>query len=94
MGAVLDAHGAPEPLIAAETEHMRQGRVAPTANRSLVGSMNEFAYLADVHRTECPAEPDLLQLSLRLSTVPCGPLYARHVSPDQELAALLRDRST
>lgn len=93
-GAVLDAHGAPERLIAAETEHMRQRRLAPTANRSVVGSMNEFAFLADVYRTEYPADPDLLELSLRLSTVPCGPLHARHISPDRELAALLRDRST
>ena len=92
--AVLGAHGAPEPLITAEAEHMRQGRVAPTANRSIVGSINEFAYLADVYRSDYPADPDLLDLSLRLSTVPCGPLYARHVSPDHELAALLRDHST
>lgn len=94
VATVLDAHGAPEPLINAETEHMQHGRVAPTANRSVVGSMNEFAYLADAYRANYRAAPDLLELSLRLSSVPCGPLYARHVSPDRELAALLRDRST
>jgi hypothetical protein len=94
VATVLEAHRAPETLITAETEHMRHGRVAPTANRSVVGSMDEFAYLADIYRTDCPADPDLLELSLRLSTVPCGPLYSRHVSPDRELAALLRDRST
>jgi hypothetical protein len=94
VSEVLHAHRAPERLIAAETQHMRPGRVAPTANRSIVGSMNEFAYLADVYRSDYPAGPDLLELSLRLSTVPCGPLYSRHVSPDRELAALLRDRST
>jgi Domain of unknown function (DUF6933) len=91
VGEVLHAHRAPERVIAAETQHMCQARVAPTANRSIVGSMNEFAYLADVFRSDYPAGPDLLELSVRLSTVPCGPLYARHVSPDRELAALLPD---
>lgn len=95
VGEVLHAHRAPERVIAAETQqHMCQARVAPTANRSIVGSMNEFANLADVYRSDYPAGPDLLELSVRLSTVPCGPLYARHVSPDRELAALPRDRTT
>ncbi len=52
--------------------------------------MNELAYLADAYRADYRAAPDLLELSQRLSAVPCGPLYARHVSPDRELAALLR----
>ena len=89
LGAVLRAHRAPEPLIASEIEHTRQHRVGPTANRSIVGSMTEFAYLADAYRAE--EDPDLLEVSVRLSTVPCGPLYARHVSPDRELAAVFRD---
>lgn len=63
--------------------------LATTASRSLTGSMNEFAYLAEAHRV-ADRDPDLLALSLQLATVPCGPLYARHVSPDRELAALLQ----
>lgn len=55
--------------------------------------MNEFAHLAQAHR-EAQIEPHLLQLSLQLATVPCGPLYARHISPGRELAALLLDRAT
>lgn len=68
---------------------MREHCLAKTANRSVVGVMNEFTHLANAYRAGNPA-PDLLELSLRLATTPCSPLYARHVSPDRELAALLR----
>lgn len=93
LAAVLRAHQVPEPVVAAEAVHTRTYRVAATANRSLLGSMNEFAHLARAHR-EAQPDPDLLELSLQLGTVPCGPLYARHVSPDRELAALLREFAT
>ena len=66
---------------------MRDYRVATTANRSVVGIMNEFSRLAEVHRDPCP---DLTELAQRLATTPCSPLYGRNVSPDRELAATLR----
>ncbi|WP_021591201.1 DUF6933 domain-containing protein [Actinomadura welshii] len=89
LAVVLAAHGGAEEVISRELERMVEYRLAKTANRSVVGVMNEFAYLADVHRS-VDSSPDLLGLSMRLATTPCGPLYARHVSPDRELAALLR----
>ncbi|TDE29981.1 hypothetical protein [Actinomadura sp. 6K520] len=89
LASVLTAHGAPEGVINRELERMREHRLAKTANRSVVGVMNEFTHLANTYRAGNPA-PDLLELSLRLATTPCSPLYARHVSPDRELAALLR----
>lgn len=64
-------------------------RLAPTANRSLLGVLNEFSRLADAHRTD---GDDLLELSLRLAKTPLSPLYKRHVSPDRELAALVAER--
>ena len=92
---LLSAHGVPAPLIEAEHNEGLNHRLAPTANRSLVGAMNELAFLADAHRAE---EPNLLSLSMRLATTPCGPLYQRHISPDRELAALIAglpaDRTT
>jgi hypothetical protein len=93
LAVVLSAHEIPEPVVAAEVATTRTVRVAATANRSLVGSMNEFAHLAQAHR-EAQSEPGLLELSVQLATVPCGPLYARHISPDRELAALLQDSAT
>ena len=68
---------------------MRDRRLAKTANRSVVGIMNEFTYLAEAYRGDTPV-PDLLALALRLAATPCGPLYSKHMSPDRELAALLR----
>jgi hypothetical protein len=51
--------------------------------------MNEFTYLAETYRDDAPT-PDLLALATRLAATPCGPLYSKHISPDRELAALLR----
>ncbi|HEX2772845.1 MAG TPA: hypothetical protein VHN18_10500 [Micromonosporaceae bacterium] len=89
VATVLAAHGAPNAIIDQELEHMRDCRVAKTANRSVVGIMNEFTYLAEAYRDNDPRH-DLLDLAVRLATTPCGPLYSKNVSPDRELGALLR----
>ena len=81
---------APAEFIDAELREMVQVRLARTASRSVVGIMNEFAYLADAWRHD---EPDLLTLAVRLAATPCGPLYKRHISPDRELAALVAARA-
>jgi len=51
--------------------------------------MNEFTYLAEAWRQD-QSQPNLHALALRLATTPCGPLHLKHISPDRELAALLR----
>jgi hypothetical protein len=86
---VLAAHGTPDTIISAELQQMHDHRLAKTANRSVVGIMNEFTYLAEAYRDDTPA-PDLLRLAMRLATTPCGPLYSKNVSPDRELDALVR----
>jgi Domain of unknown function (DUF6933) len=92
VAAVLAAHGTPEAVIDEELRQMRDRRLAKTANRSVVGIMNEFTFLAEAYRGDTPV-PDLLALAMRLAATPCGPLYRRHVSPDRELDALLRSFS-
>ncbi|MEU2612254.1 hypothetical protein ABZ570_11820 [Micromonospora sp. NPDC007271] len=92
VGAVLAAHGVPDPVIRAEVDQMRQWRIVPTTNRSVVGIMTEFAFLADTWRNT--AKPNLLDLALRLAATPCSPLYKRHVSPDRELAAIVQQISS
>jgi uncharacterized protein DUF6933 len=87
IATVLAAHRVPGPAIAAELEQMRQWRTAATANRSVVGIMNEFTFLADTWRD---GHIDLLALALRLATTPCRPLYPTHGSPDRALAAHIR----
>lgn len=83
--ALIDQSVPPE-LITAEREQMGEVRVGPTADRSVVGSMNDFIFLADNRRD---VVPDLAQLSKELARVPCGPLFKRHVNPEAELAALI-----
>jgi len=89
LAAVLTAHGVPAQFIDDELAQVQHWQVAPTNNRSRVGSLNEFASLANHVRDDYPG-PDLLGLSMWLSTVPCSPLYKRHISPDRELAALIQ----
>lgn len=92
VATVLAAHQAPPAIIAEELLRMRDARFGTTANRSVVGVMTEFVRLATVYREDQP-ELDLLDLSMRLATTPCGPLYRRNISPDRELAAVLRSVS-
>ena len=80
----LSLHGLPGSFITTELEAMRQTRLAKTANRSLIGMLNEFAFLADRWRTDTGS---LLDLSLRLSDVPCGPLSRTHTYPRHAVAA-------
>ena len=58
----------------------------PTANRSVVGVLNELGFLAGVHLSSGKCS-SLLDLSLRLSDTPIGPL--KHVFPDEAVRLLL-----
>ena len=85
---VLEALGVPSAFIEAEIWAMADARYAKTANRSVIGIMNEFKYLAEVYRAHRGFD-DLVALAVELSRTPCGPLYKRLVSPDRELDALV-----
>ena len=93
VATVLAAHGTPAAVIDEELQHMRDFRLATTANRSVVGIMNEFTHLAEAYRDHHPGQ-DLLDLAVRLARTPCGPLYTKNVSPDRELAAFLSSIAT
>jgi hypothetical protein len=88
IAATLAAHQAPAAVVDGELGQMRDCRFAPTANRSVVGVMNEFSFLADIYRRN-DSGLDLLQLAKKLASTPCSPLYRRHTSPDRELQAFL-----
>jgi hypothetical protein len=70
--AIFTALGLDNEFIAQEIIEMNSHQLTKTANRSVLGTMNDFAYLADAYRTPNNAI-DLLQLSLRLAQTPCGP---------------------
>lgn len=90
---VLEAHQVSKGFVDEELRRMRDCRFTTTANRSVVGVMNEFTKLAEVYADD-RARPDLLTLSLRLATTPCSPLYSKNVSPDRELAATVHPTTT
>ena len=73
LAEVLQEHGFDDQFIDREVEEMSDAVVAKTANRSVVGIINEFAFLADGYREYLEA-PDLLALSIKLAGTPCGPL--------------------
>lgn len=85
---VLEAHGVDRAFVRREIAAVGEGRYSKTSNRSVVGIMNEFTYLADAYRAQRGID-DPVTLALELSRTPCGPLYRRHVSPDRELHALV-----
>lgn len=88
VAALLQALELDPSLIEVAIREHQECRTAPTADRSVVGTMNEFVRLASIMRGEARGDLEFLQLSLRLARTPCGPLFGRHVSPDRELIAL------
>ena len=70
LAAVLRGHGASQAFIAGEVAAMSEVTVAKTSNRSVLGTINEFAFLAEAYREGV----ELLALSMRLADTPCGAL--------------------
>lgn len=84
---VLRRHGVDDSFLEREREAMSEVRIAPTNDRSVLGVMNEFAFLGELHFKD--GLTDLAQLSVRLADTPLGPLRKRHGTPDRELAAFV-----
>ena len=91
LATVVGAHGVSDSFIARELAEMTEHRLAKTANRSVLGVMNEFADIGRHYSVN--GIDDLVRLSMRLAETPCGPLFKRHVSPDYELAAFVAECS-
>ena len=89
IARVLALHGVDQAVIEVEREQMAEVRIAPTNDRSVLGVMNEFAFLGEHF-----FEGDLTALSLRLAGTPVGPLHSTHGFPDRALAALLTNPSS
>lgn len=86
---VLRLHGVDDAFLRAEREAMRDVRIAPTNDRSVVGVMNEFAFHGEMHWND--GLHDLGELSLFMARMPLGPLRDRSGFPDRELAAVVGD---
>ena len=88
LANVLAAHGIPQQFIDYELAQMNEASYAKTSNRSVVGIINQFEYLAEGYREDLEAN-DLLWLSMILSETPCSPLYKSVISPERALKALV-----
>jgi hypothetical protein len=88
LKAMLQALYMPAEFITAKVAGMNDVVYAKTANRSVVGMMNEFAFLPEAFRDR-GAPVDTLALSLRLAGVPCGPLSKGAGSPDRAVHELV-----
>ncbi|MDI9330950.1 MAG: hypothetical protein QM527_06520 [Alphaproteobacteria bacterium] len=86
---VLQALDMPAEFIDSEISGMSEVVYAKTANRSILGVMNEFVYLAEGYR-EQDGSVDPVWLSLRLAGTPCGPLYKGAVFPDKAVRELIQ----
>ncbi len=89
LEAVLRRHGVPDAFIDAELSTLGDASCLPTANRSMVGVLNEYVRLAGYAHDDLGSTPDLVWLSDWLAQTPMGPLDKRHGSADRELAALI-----
>ncbi len=94
LALVLKEHGAPSEFIAQELWRMDKVQYAKTANRSVVGILNEFVRQAEfwlaAYAYEKGDDDDLLAISTKLAETPCGPLYKGAISPDKALHDLVR----
>lgn len=93
LARVLKEHGIAADFIAQEVWRMDSVHYARTANRSVVGILNEFLRQAEfwlgAYGYEKGDDDDLLAISAKLAETPCSPLYKGPVSPDKALHELV-----
>lgn len=85
LAEVLLRLGVLPPVVEREVAAMAGAKIGRTANRRVLGSMNDFVAMMRSH----PWPPSLTALSLELAAAPCGPIGM--ASPDDLTRELLAD---
>lgn len=85
LATVLTAHGWLAHQIDAEIRQLNSHQLLKTANRSVLGSVNDFTFLAGVHKQH-DGPGDLLRIALVLANTPCAPI--RYQSPSNLITAI------
>jgi len=88
LAQILEGLGMPIDFVFQEVAAMGDSTFAKTANRSVVGSMVDFTFLAEAARAH-DAAGDLIALSVRTVATPCSPLDKGHGFPERELGAVV-----
>lgn len=93
LALVLKEHEVSPEFIAQEVWRMDRVQYAKTANRRVVGILNEFVRQAEfwlaAYGYQKGDDDDLLAISAKLAETPCGPLYKGPISPDRALHDLV-----
>ncbi len=71
VGAMLRAIGVPETVVKAELAAMVEVTISTTASRTVLGSMNDFAFMLESH---LGYGESLVEASLNLGNSPCSPI--------------------
>ena len=86
VAVLLRRIGVPPSAVAREVREMQWVRFDRTLSRSVLGSMNDFAFTADAFFRRPESDVYLEDLDWRLSETPCGPLgYAQPLERAREL---------
>jgi len=88
---LLVALGTPLAQLNSEIDAMGSARLARTNSRSVLGSMNDMAVMADAYLEGAVIPGGLLAAELKMAEAPCGPLSYR--APVDVALTLLRDAS-
>jgi hypothetical protein len=88
FGDVLAAIDIPVAVIGRELEAMTEHAFAKTASRSVLGTMNDFMFMAE-HATAQGHNRNPLDLAVWLARTPCSPLFKSTGSPDTETRLIL-----
>ena len=91
-GTMLQEIGVSPGDIAEELSQMNAGYFAPTANRRVLGSLNEAIFRFEYWYAEHPGL-SLQQLAMRLAQVPCAPIGYAYPS-EATVAAFATDKAT
>lgn len=93
LAQVLRALDVDPGFVEAELAQMNAVTCCKTVNRSVVGMLNQFSYLAEGYRDHFGLV-DPLAMSLKLAGTPCSPLYKEAICPDLAVLALVAGRLT
>jgi len=88
LAVALARHGISQAAIDREMAAMTEVAFVKTANRSVLGVMNEFSFLAEGYRDYLETS-DLLTLSMRLADTPCSPI--KYNSPARQIKEIFAD---
>lgn len=88
LAEVLSRHELDQRFIKREVAEMTEVAFSKTANRSIVGSMNEFSFEAEVYR-EVHETSEPMALAMRLADTPCSPI--KYESPARLIKRIVKD---